>query len=288
MAETPAVSIIMPAYKQAEYIAEAIESVKRQTCQSWELIIVDDGSPDNVAEVVAPFCEADKRIKFYHTENTGVSAARNFAASKTKGEYLLPLDADDTIEPTYIEKCLNRFAEHPETDVVYCKWHFFGDARKTPKLRYKGYDELLQTNGIFVSAVIRKASFDAIGGYDENMYRGMEDWEFWIRFLNHKSIVYQIPEELFNYRIKKNSRNVEAKKQEQFFDIEMYVMGKHRDKYLTLFGRPIQAINEALKYKRKYYNIWYKKLWYSCARLLGNDILKRRFNGNKLSDSDPV
>lgn len=281
MADTQTVSIIMPAYNQAQYISEAIESVWQQTCQSWELIIVDDGSPDNVAEVVAPYCKKDERIKFYHTENHGVSAARNFAVTKSNGEFILPLDADDTIEPTYLEKCLQYFTEHPETDVVYCKWRYFGDEHKTPKLSYKGYAELLQANSIFVSAMFRKSAFGAIEGYDENMRQGLEDWEFWIRFLSESSVVHQIPEPLFNYRIKKVSRNSEAKEERRSYDIEMYVMAKNRDIYLSMFGRPIQYISEAQKYKRKYYNLWYKKLWYKCASLFGNKTLERRLRGTK-------
>lgn len=132
----PLVSVIMPAYGQAEYIAESLDSVIRQTYGNWEVIVVDDGSPDNVAGIVEAYSVSDSRIKFFHTENRGVSAARNFAVRQTSGEYILPLDADDTIEPTYLEKCVARFVEYPETDVVYCMWRFFGETTETPKLKY--------------------------------------------------------------------------------------------------------------------------------------------------------
>lgn len=278
----PLVSIIMPAYRQAEYIAEALESVKKQTYGNWEIIIVDDGSPDNVAKIADNYSREDTRIKFFHTDNKGVSAARNFAVERAAGEYILPLDADDTIEPTYVEKCVQHFSAHPETDVVYCRWRCFGETKKTPKLEYVDYETLLLSNRIFVSAMFRKSRFEEIGGYDEEMRQGMEDWEFWIRFLDRDSVVFQIPEQLFNYRIKAVSRNVEAKKDLVAFEIELYVLGKHKEKYSSAFGTPIYYLGDALRFKKKYYGIWYKRLWYGCARLFGNDLLEKRYRRDKL------
>lgn len=106
------------------------------------------------------------------------------------------------------------------------------------------------------------------------MRKGMEDWEFWIRFLDRNSVVYQIPEQLFNYRIKESSRNVEAKKELTLFEIELYVLSKHKEKYSSMFGTPICYLGDALRFKRKYYGIWYKRLWYGCARCLATTNLK--------------
>src|ERR1043166_2529650 len=102
----PEVSVIVPCYNQGEYLPEALESVLAQTFRNWECVIVSDGSPDNTAQVASLYAEKDSRIHFYDTEHGGVSAARNFAISKAKGEYILPLDADDKISCGYIEECL--------------------------------------------------------------------------------------------------------------------------------------------------------------------------------------
>jgi len=253
------VSVIMAAYGQAEYVAEALDSVIRQTYPNWEVIAVDDGSPDNVGEIVEEYARRDSRIKFFHTENNGVSAARNYAVGKSEGEFLLPLDADDIIEPEYMEKCVRHFQDYPETDVVYCQWRFFGSSNSSLGLNpYKDYALELIENRIFVSGVFRKLRFLEIGGYDEKMLTGLEDWEFWIRFLNEKSIVYMIPERLFNYRRKEVSRNTQGGRGLLAFENEMYILAKHKDKYCWLYGSPISSI----RYKRKYYNIWYKRLWY--------------------------
>lgn len=254
---TPLVSVVMPAYNQADYIRDAINSVLNQSYQNWELIVVDDGSPDNVAEVVGSF--SDTRIRFIHTENRGVSAARNLAISKANAEYILPLDADDTIEPSYMEKCIDRFLTHPSTDVVYCKWHYFGSASHTPKLLpYENYQSILTENRLFVSAMYRRPRWLEIGGYDELMLTGLEDWEFWIRYLNENSVVWQIPERLFNYRIKPHSRNVVGNSGMKGFDTELYILTKHKEKYHRLLGSPLRSLH----YKNKYYSVWYRKLWY--------------------------
>ena len=83
----------MPAYNQRDYVSEALDSLLAQTYGRWEAIVVDDGSPDDVAEVVGAYVKKDPRIKFFHTENHGLPGARNFAVTQANGEFLLPLDA---------------------------------------------------------------------------------------------------------------------------------------------------------------------------------------------------
>src|SRR4051812_308036 len=102
----PEVSIIMPCYKQAAYLPDALDSVLAQTFANWECIVISDGSPDNVAEIAGEYTQKKDRIRFYATENGGVSVARNFGIARAKGKYILPLDADDKISPNYVEVCL--------------------------------------------------------------------------------------------------------------------------------------------------------------------------------------
>jgi glycosyltransferase involved in cell wall biosynthesis len=114
----PTVSIIIPAYKAAGYIAETIQAVIDQTFTGWELIIIDDGSPDKQAEVIMPFL-ADKRISYYYQENAGVSAARNHGMQYAKGRYLSLLDADDVWRENNLEVKISYLESHPEIDFVY-------------------------------------------------------------------------------------------------------------------------------------------------------------------------
>ena len=258
------VSVIIAAYGQEMYIKEAVESLQNQTFQDWEAIIVDDGSPDNVLAIASTMSEADPRIKVFHTENKGVSAARNFAADKSRGEYLLPLDGDDTIEPEYVGRCVELLDSDPDVDAVYCQWRCFGMDVKVPDVRYLDYESLLLANSIFVTAMIRRKRFIEVGGFDETMRKGLEDWEFWIRYLDESSKVCQLPERLFNYRQKPVSRNSEAHRGTGPFDMQMYILGKHKMVYDSHFGPPITAMGsfkDARKYKRKYEKVFYRRLW---------------------------
>jgi len=263
----PLVSVLMPAYNQAEYIKEALDSLLKQTYRNWEVAVVDDGSPDNVREIVEGYSRKDSRIRFYHTDNYGLSHARNYAASKTSGELIIPLDADDIFHQDYIKECVKVFLQNPETSVVYGQWEFFGASNKTPALNWKGYISLLVSNAIYCSGMYRRAAFEQAGGYDEKIPYGYEDWEMWIRMLNSDSIVIQIPRPLFRYRIKKQSMSTICNKEEHLKLTREYIFNRHRDKYLSYFPDFISIIQE-LDYKRYRVEKWKKRsffsrLWYA-------------------------
>lgn len=237
------VAILMPAYNQASYIRDALDSLIAQTYENWECAIVDDGSPDDVAAIARDYAARDPRIRFYHTPNRGVSAARNFAASVTSAPYLLPLDADDKFHPKYIESCIREFERNPNSKVVYCKWKFFDFKNYTPDLQFTTYRDLLMANSIFCSGMYRRKDFDRIGGYDEEIPFGFEDWEFWIRLIAPENLtdgeagdVIQIDRELFYYRIKRRSRSSEVESDEQRKrECFAYIYNKNRDIYHRFF-----------------------------------------------------
>jgi glycosyltransferase involved in cell wall biosynthesis len=124
---TPLVSIIIPCYRQAEYLGEALDSVLAQTYPHWEAIVVNDASPDNTKEIAMGYASKDVRITLLNLEqNTGLPNARNSGIKATKGVFILPLDADDKIAPTYLEKSLQVFSENPLVKVVYTDVQCFG------------------------------------------------------------------------------------------------------------------------------------------------------------------
>jgi len=112
----PIVSIIIPVYNAEKYIAEAIESVLNQTFESWELFIINDGSTDTTADILATF--EDERITILTQKNKGVSVARNRGIELAKGEYITFLDADDTLSDVSIEERVIYLENHKEVDVV--------------------------------------------------------------------------------------------------------------------------------------------------------------------------
>ena len=267
MDQSPLVSVLMPAYNQAQFISEALDSLQQQTYTNWEVAIVDDGSPDNVAEVVKKYVESDPRIKFYHTENHGVSAARNYAASKTAGKYILPLDADDLFEPEYIEKCVQTFEKNHELKVVYCDWQMFGATTHTPPISYNGYRKLLIGNTIFCSGMYRREDFEKVGGYDTKIPFGYEDWDFWLSLLDENAQVCQIPEKLFRYRIKEISRNSTVQSKEKERITKTYIYNKHKEVYDRYFPDFITLLQQ-LQYADYRNEKWAKRslpsrLWHA-------------------------
>ena len=94
------ISIIIPVYKVEKYLDKCVESVVNQTYKNLEIILVDDGSPDNCPKMCDEWAEKDKRIKVIHKENGGLSDARNFGIEKATGDYLMFLDSDDYLDVT--------------------------------------------------------------------------------------------------------------------------------------------------------------------------------------------
>jgi glycosyltransferase involved in cell wall biosynthesis len=231
----PIISIIVPCYNQEHYIAECLDSVILQTYKNWECIVIDDGSIDNTKMIVEKFTKIDSRITYYYQANSGVCVARNIAIAKSKGKYILPLDGDDKIGNTYIEKAVTLMQNDENLSVVYCNAEYFGQRTGKWILPPYSFKMLLSKNILFSSCVFRKVNFDKTNGYDVNMRTGLEDWEFWIALLNDKSKVFCINELLFFYRINTNSRNhsFNAKSRK---DIRAYIYNKHQALYHQYFN----------------------------------------------------
>ncbi|CAN5734041.1 glycosyltransferase [soil metagenome] len=250
------VSVIMPCYNQAQYLPEALESLFAQTYSYWECIVVSDGSPDNIREVIQEYIEKDDRIKFYDTENGGVSAARNYAIEKAVGTYILPLDSDDKISENYIERCVHVLSTFPSVTVVYGNGRKFGIIEMPWNFGVFGFKELLINNSIHCSGMYRRVDCISLGGYDVNMKSGLEDWEFWINMLKKGGEVILLDEIVFYWRIKEISRTKEITKQTANRLIQ-YIYCKHAELYEELFGNPIdlykqyKSINDALDNIRK-------------------------------------
>jgi len=235
----PIISVIIAAYGQADFINETIKSLTAQTLTDWEAIIIDDGSPDNVALIAQKWAEADNRIHFLHTENHGVSVARNMAAKKAVGKYLMALDGDDLIAPNYLRTCVDALERDPNLKAAFTQMRCFGTRTDKWPVIYDSYARLLINNPLYVSGAVRRTDFMHSGGYDETMKTGFEDWEFWIRFLkgiDPKSI-YIHNETMFFYRQKQRSRNTDATADaSKFLKCNEQIFNLHADEYHRLFG----------------------------------------------------
>ena len=217
----PLVSVIIPAYKCEKFISSAIESVLSQTYENFELIVVDDGSPDNTASVAKKY---QHRINYIYQENGGVSKARNTGIRMSKGEYIAFLDADDKWGRNKLELQVKFLTDHPDVNFVFCSFwntkngkvisdknykdtfNFFKEYRydvadifefsscfeqDSGKVKYYWgniYDYLFLGNMILPSTVIiQKDSLFTSGLFDEN-FRVAEETEFFLKYSSRNTM----------------------------------------------------------------------------------------------------
>ena len=203
----PMVSVIMPAYCVAEYIAAAIESVLNQTFTSYEIIVVNDGSPDTVEleDVLAPYRD---RIIYLKQENRGCSAARNAGIRIALGRYVALLDPDDLWEENYLAVQLSILEADPRIDVLYPDALIFGDS----DLSGKRFMEVLPSRGevtfealiaqrcnVMISVTARREALVRAGMFDESL-RSAEDFDMWLRILQLRGRIRYHDKVLVSYR----------------------------------------------------------------------------------------
>lgn len=256
----PKVSIIIPCYNQGKYVAEAINSALRQTFKDIEIVCVNDGSTDNSVETIKSFENKYKNFIFLNNEeNRGVIYSRNFAIKNCNGAYILPLDADDIIEPTYVEKAVKILDNNPNIGIVYCKAKIFGNYDKYWNLKPFNKSDILYENCIFCSALFRKSDFIKIGGYNNNMKYGCEDYDLWLSFIEQGLEVFQINEILFSYRqYDETSRTTISLKNKK--EIWNNLIKNHINLYLNdenflerlIFSNPIKTNKKYKKYKKMF------------------------------------
>ncbi len=206
------VSVIITAYNYARYLPDALQSCRAQTYRPIEIIVVDAGSTDNTREVVAGFPE----VKYIYQDNQGPAAGRNTGLRYAQGEFIQLLDADDTISPTKIARCVQAYREHPEAGLVYTDFvichpdmqPWAGRQRRWSMPQGNNVLPLIiqRINPFFANhcALIRRQSIAAVGGFNEKLKNG-EDWFLWVRMAANGVNFYFIDEPLAQYRMTPNS-----------------------------------------------------------------------------------
>lgn len=210
---TARASVVIPAHNHAEYLSAAIESCLAQTVPV-EIVVVNDGSTDDTGSILRRYSDC---IRAYTQANLGVAIARNVGMHAASGEFLMFLDADDTIEPTKIERQLAEFDEYPATGWVMCDVKIIDDISHTVELASKryGYAQMGLVGYIghylrdrnFIPAhspLIRKSAIGSVGFPQGKL----EDWSFWRELSNIASVKY-VDEVLCTYHKKRSGRNQE-------------------------------------------------------------------------------
>ncbi len=244
------ISIIVPCFNHAQYLDECLESVLGQTFQDWECIIVNDGSSDNTEEGAKVWLEKDNRFKYVKKENGGLSSARNAGIILAKGEFILPLDADDKISINFLEECYKVIQKDASINLIHGKLTKFGAVNRVYKNEPFVYENLLNNNLFSCTSLFRKTEAQNINLYDENLKLGLEDWDFWIRLLDHSSNVVYIDRCSFFYRIKANSMyDLIKKNSTEFLKIKEYIFYKNLQKYNSKSQFELYFENELLTKK---------------------------------------
>lgn len=209
----PLVSVVIPCYNYGNYLEEAIDSCIRSTYKNIEIIVVNDGSKDPLTvKVLTRLNKPDTVI--IHQNNKGSSAARNRGIAEGRGKYILPLDADDKIESTYIEEAVEVLEEKPEIGFVTCWYQCFGDLDRIVKVPPFDITTLVMKNIVCVCSLFRKEAWEQAGGYNEKMM-GYEDWDFWISLAERGWSGYLIPKILYYYRKHSGSKFLKSRKNHQ-------------------------------------------------------------------------
>lgn len=208
----PLVSVVIPCYNQAKYLPGAVESVVQQTFQNFEIIIVSDGSPDDTQAVFQhlaarwPQCP----MHFLQKPNGGLADARNAGIAIARGQYILPLDADDKLHPEMLAKTVAVLESRPDTAIVYTDLIQFGAINGLVQAAEFDIVKLYQNNQLNYCSLFRREVWEAVGGYNLNMVWGYEDWDFWIGCAEKGYMAQRLPEALLFYRVKRESMFTKA------------------------------------------------------------------------------
>lgn len=197
----PRTTIAIPLFNQKEYFAEAIESALAQTVPV-EIIVINDGSTDGSKFLAEDYAD---RVKVIHQVNKGLPSARNTGIMNATGEYILPLDADDILLPTAVER-MEKVFEDTDADIVSPSFTCFGVENRDVILDMRPDLELFKSgNRIGYCSMFRRADLLEMGGYSPKMTWGYEDLALTIGLLKRGKKIYTIPEPLWMYRTKQNS-----------------------------------------------------------------------------------
>ncbi|MGB7769082.1 MAG: glycosyltransferase [Verrucomicrobiia bacterium] len=209
MNDAPLVSVLVPVYNGEIVLSDALASVQQQTCQNFEIIVVDDGSTDSSHMLAQNFAEADGRIKILRQPNGGTQAARNTALHHASGEWIALLDQDDVWLPKKLEVQIALLKESPRANLLFTNYvHWDGrrdlGARYTKRHKFPDGDVGINlTRWCLFGAstvMIRRAAAEELGGFDSKFHLS-GDWDLWLRLAEKGLLAKGVWEPQVRYRI---------------------------------------------------------------------------------------
>ena len=236
--DTPHVTVVVPCFDQGRYLPDALVSVFEQTYDSWEVVVVDDGStdPETVRTIDAL---AMPRVRVVRQANRGLPAARNAGVAVARGQVIVPLDADDELRPRFLDRLVGALDAAPEVAYAHCWAELFGDQDAywvpAPFDPYR----LLLSNPVVGCVAIRRDALAAVGGYAEDLARGSEDWDLWVRLSAAGLGQSVVHEPLFRYR--RHGVTMSVAKESQFEALRAQLRAENPDAYAPERVRALKA-----------------------------------------------
>lgn len=270
--EKPLVTIITPCFNDGDYIMENVMSVQAQTYPNIEQIIIDDGSNERTRKVLDAINFPNVRI--IHKQNEGVCVARNVAIKEAHGEYILPVDGDDKISPTYVASAIDIFESDANVRIVTTQiCQMFGEANLQIVQTDFTMGKLLARNLFFISTFFKRSDAIKIGGFDTTFNKGLEDWEFWINIMKLGGSVGVVPGANGFWRIKKVSRNKSFGATETS-ELRYLMWKKHRELFAENFVDPMETY-ECLNLKYIVETSLYKRILRKITTILQSFLTKK-------------
>lgn len=248
---TPAtgIAVVIPCYKDGAYLREALDSIAALTSAPDEVVVVNDGSDDQATLQLLATLRAEG-VRVIDRPNGGLAAARNTGWRATTAPHVLFLDADNRVGPELLAKLAAAVMEDPKADVFFTDKREFGLREGVVRQHATDLPRLLVGNRIDACALVRRDLLERLGGYDEAMRDGYEDWELWIRAAAAGARFHHIPEPLFDYRVRSGSLLSRADDPEVRARILRHVVDKHAELYARHAGTVAMELHRIQAYDR--------------------------------------
>lgn len=227
------VDVIIPAFNAATYLPAALESVRSQTFEDWQIILADDGSTDDTAAVIAPFIERfGPRLRYIKQKNGGMSSARNAAIRASTSKFIALLDADDIWMPSRLADSMKALTEHPKAGISYGLITYidsdgrvlatFEGNQRHAEGRIARYIYMREVELPCVTVTVRRSCIEEVGLFDETM-RSTEDRDLWLRIALKHEVAF-IPKVLAYYRTSPGSV---SRNSQRMLEAQLQFIQKH-------------------------------------------------------------
>ena len=223
----PTISVFLPCYNAHIYLPRALESLRAQTFQDFEIIIINDGSTD--PETIAYLETVPDDIRVVHQENRGLAGARNSGFNEARADLILPLDCDDWLAPRFLEEAYAALQAAPERSFIFAGLTLEGEGEGNLEKQFNLFEQLY-FNQLPYCMLMPRAAWEEIGGYDEAMRLGYEDWEYNIRLGLHGWTGTPLDKPHFHYHVSASGM-LASTSRIRHIELWRYIRDKHASAY---------------------------------------------------------